>query len=68
MNMPEFKTIHEQASGYKKSQELRTVLTSNPRLQESKDSLSKAREAMASGNQDEAGLQAARAVLATLED
>lgn len=68
MNMPEFKAIHEQASGYKKSQDLKTVLTSNPRLQESKDSLSKARDAAMAGNADERDALAARAVLATLED
>jgi hypothetical protein len=44
VNSEEFKTVFNKVSEYDKSQKLRTVLESNPRLATSKDNLSKARE------------------------
>lgn len=41
-----FKSIFEKVKGYEESQNLRTVLDSNPRLASSRDTLTKAREAI----------------------
>lgn len=49
VNTPEFKSIFEKIEGYDKTQKLRTVLESNPRLSSSKDNLTKAAEAKRSG-------------------
>jgi len=64
VNTPEFKAIFEKTIGYDKSQSLKSVLVSNPRLAQSKDNLAKARE---SGNQEERERLATLAVLETLE-
>lgn len=68
VQMPEFKTIFEKAKGYDESQQLRTVLESNPRIQSSRDNLSQAREAMKAGNKELAETHAARAVLDLLDN
>lgn len=44
VNSEEFKTIFTKVADYDKSQNLRTVLESNPRLASSRDSFSKARD------------------------
>lgn len=67
VNMPEFKSIYEQAKGFNESQKLKTVLQSNPRIASQRDSLSKASEAFKSGNRSEGESQVAKAVLATLD-
>lgn len=66
-NSTEFKGIFEKAKGFDENQKLRSVLVSNPRIAASKDNLTKAREAMQSGNQELAEKNAVAAVLATLE-
>lgn len=65
--MPEFKTTFEKAKGYDDSQNLRSVLVSNPRLAASKDTLTKAREAGLAGNNDERDTLVGRAVLESLQ-
>lgn len=65
--MPEFKTIFEKAKGFDESQSQRSVLTSNPRLAASKDSITKAKEAVAAGNQEAAASLATQAVLESLQ-
>lgn len=45
VNTEEFKQVFEKMSGYDKTQKLKTVLESNPRLVASRDSLAKARDA-----------------------
>lgn len=67
VNTPEFKQIFEKAIGNDKDQKLKSVLVSNPRIAASKDNLTKAREAMESGNRELAEKNAVAAVLATLE-
>lgn len=49
VNTPEFKAIFDKAKGYDESQNLKTVLESNPRLASSRDSLSKARDMQSKG-------------------
>lgn len=44
VNREEFKQVFEKVSGYDKSVKLKTVLESNPRITESRDSLAKAAE------------------------
>ncbi len=65
--MPEFKTIFDKAKGYDDSQNLRSVLVSNPRLVASKDTLTKAREAGMAGNNDERDALVGRAVMESLQ-
>lgn len=60
---PEFKLIYDKAKGYDETVKLKTVLESNPRLAQSRDNLTKAREAVTSGNQMEAETYAVNAVL-----
>lgn len=64
VNSEEFKTIFEKAKGFDESQKLKSVLTSNPRLAQTKDALTKAREA---GNTDDRDRLVAQAVLASIE-
>lgn len=64
VNDPAFKDILEKAKGYDQSQNLRTVLESNPRIASSKSSLDKAREMKAQGaRQDDVEALVANAVL-----
>lgn len=63
-NSEEFKTIFEKAKGFDDSQKLKSVLVSNPRLAQTKDALTKAREATTT---DERDSLVAQAVLASLE-
>lgn len=60
---PEFKKIYEKAKGYDETVKLKTVLESNPRLAQSRDALTKARESLTAGNQAEAESHAVNAVL-----
>lgn len=59
----EFKVIFDKADGFTKNQNLKSVLTSNSRLAASKDDLTRAREAMNSGNREAAEESATNAVL-----
>ena len=68
VNLPEFKDIFEPAKGFKESQKLKTVLESNSRISSQRDILTKANEAMNSGNRSEAESLAVKAVLSTLEN
>lgn len=63
-NSEEFKGIFEKAKGFDENQKLKSVLVSNPRLAQTKDSLTKAREAT---NSDDRDRFAAQAVLASIE-
>lgn len=63
-NSEEFKVLFEKAKGFDDSQKLKSVLVSNPRLAQTRDDLTKAREAT---SQDEREALAARAVLASIE-
>jgi hypothetical protein len=63
INSSEFKSVYEKAKGFDESAKLKTVLQSSPRLASAQDSLSKAREALSSGNRDKAEDLIARAVL-----
>lgn len=63
-NSPEFKPIFEKANGFDENQKLKSVLVSNPRLAQTKDALTKARE---STNQEEREALVAQAVLASIE-
>lgn len=67
VNTPEFKILFEKADGFTKSQNLKSVLVSNPRLASSKNNLDKATEALQTGNQSEAESLATKAVLDLLE-
>lgn len=60
---PEFKLIYDKAKGYDETVKLKTVLESNPRLAQSRDNLTKAKEAVQSGNQTDAETFAVNAVL-----
>lgn len=63
-NSPEFKEIFDKAKGFDDSQKLKSVLVSNPRLAQTKDTLTKARE---SNSQEERETLVAQAVLASIE-
>jgi hypothetical protein len=63
----EFKGIFEKAKGYDDTVKLKTVLESNPRLSASKDNLTKAKEAMSTGNVAQAETHALKAVLEAYE-
>lgn len=63
-NSPEFKEIFDKAKGFDDSQKLKSVLVSNPRLAQTKDTLTKARE---SGNTEDRERLVAQAVLASIE-
>lgn len=63
--LPEFKDIFTKASGYDNDQKLKSVLQSNPRLAQTKDNLTKAREAT---NTEDRDRLVAQAVLATIEE
>ena len=64
VNDPSLKEIFEKAQGFDQSQNLRTVLESNPRIASSKSSLDKAREMQAQGaRQDDVEKLVADAVL-----
>jgi len=60
----DFKAIFEKAAGFDETQKLKSVLTSNPRIAQTKDTLTKAREAKTS---DERDSLLAQAVLGTVE-
>lgn len=62
-----FKTVLERAVGYDESQNLKTVLQSNPRIQSSTNKLSQASEAMKQGRHEDASSQAAKAVMEAFE-
>jgi len=64
VNSEEFKAIFEKAKGFDENQKLKSVLVSNPRLAQTKDTLTKARE---SGNTEDRERLVAQAVLGTLE-
>jgi hypothetical protein len=49
VSTPEFKAIFDKVAGFDQNQKLKTVLESNPRLNSSRDSLSKARELQSQG-------------------
>ena len=59
----EFKAVLDGAVGYDESQNLKTVLQSNPRIQSSTNKLSQASEAMKQGRHDDASSHAAQAVM-----
>lgn len=63
-NSEEFKGIFEKAKGFDESQKLKSVLVSNPRLAQTKDGLTKAREAT---NTEDRDRLVAQAVLASIE-
>lgn len=63
VNTPEFKALFDKADGFNKSQNLKSVLVSNSRLASSRDNLTKASEALQTGNQSEAEALATKAVL-----
>ena len=64
---PEFKEIFEKAIGHDESQNLKSVLSTNPRLAQSRDNLDKAKEAAQAGNQSEAASLATKAVMEMLD-
>lgn len=66
-NDPSFKSLFEKAVGYDKSQNLKTVLESNPRLASSRDHITKAREAKEAGDSRGAADSALKAVLEAYE-
>lgn len=66
VQMPEFKAIFEQADGYVKSQNLRTVLESNPRIASSRDKFAQAKTALEGGNREEAETLVTRGVLESI--
>lgn len=63
VQLPSFKAVFEKAQGYDESTQLKTVLQSSPRLQSSRDNLSKARDAMKAGNREQSEALATRAAL-----
>lgn len=64
-NSEEFKPIFEKAKGFDENQKLKSVLISNPRLAQTKDALTKARETT---SMEERETLVAQAVLGTLEE
>jgi len=62
-----FKSIYSKVKGYDESQNLRSVLETNPRLSSVRDSFSQAQEALKSGNKETAEALITRAVLDTLK-
>lgn len=61
-----FKSIFEKVNGYEQTQKLKTVLGSNPRIAGQADKLQQLRDAVKSGNTDEADSIAARTILEML--
>lgn len=66
-NLPELKTLIENASGFVKSQEMKSVITSNPRIQAIRDRGQEVKNLMNTGHSADAGILAAKLVLESLE-
>ena len=64
VNSEDFKAIFEKAKGFDENQKLKSVLVSNPRLAQTKDALTKARENI---SQEERERLVAQAVLGSME-
>lgn len=63
VNKDSFKAVFSKVKGYDESQNVRSVLESNPRLSSSRDSLTQAREESAKGNSLKAEELAVKAVM-----
>lgn len=67
VNSDSFKTIFSKVRGYDESQSMKSVLESSPHLASSRDNLSKAREAVKSGDRASAEDLAVKAVMESLK-
>lgn len=63
VNMDSFKTIFSKVKGYDESQNMRSVLETSPHLASSRDSMTRAREAVKSGDKAGAEALAVKAVM-----
>ena len=61
--MPEYQKLFEGAQEYEKVQSLKTVLNPNPRLQQAVEKTQSVAELSKSGRREDAGVEAARAVI-----